>query len=176
MNGKKTEFIHPSETPSLKKRHSSDTEIGFSVRMEQPDTRKTPSGYKTKQREQILDFLKNANACLSADDIINGLRAYGIPASKPTVYRTLDRFVKNGEISKFVSDKGGCATYRYGNERHGDHFHIKCTECKRTECVDCHFINGLANHFFAHHGFSLSSSRTVFYGLCSDCRQTEAAT
>lgn len=126
--------------------------------------------YRTKQRERILNYIKSAGDCVTAEEIIRGLVESGEPVSKPTVYRTLEHFVKSGDIARFVSEKGESSSYRIAGARHSEHFHIKCTECKKTVCVDCSFIHSLEKHFLAHHGFSLSSNQTVFYGVCKECR------
>lgn len=130
----------------------------------------TTPGYRTRQRELVLEYVKNYGGCVTADEVIKGLRELGESVSKPTVYRTLDKFVRSGELSRFVSERGESTSYRFGGELHSEHFHLKCTECKKTVCVDCDFINSLVSHFYAHHGFALSPNQTVFYGVCADCR------
>ena len=122
------------------------------------------NGYKTRQREAILEYLKKENRCVSADEIINALGA-----SKATAYRSLERFVSEGSVQRFSGDVGESAVYRY-NKSHSGHFHLKCTSCGKTVCADCGFIKQMEEHFMAHHGFGLSKSQTVFYGVCSDCR------
>ena len=131
--------------------------------------------YKTKQREQVLDFLKhNSDKCLSADEIIDGLSTDEKKASKATVYRCLEIFTGDGTVSKFIGAKGDSALYRY-NGGHSDHFHLKCTNCSRTECVECGFIGRMQSHFFEHHGFTVSRTQTVFYGLCRACSRIGSA-
>ena len=132
------------------------------------------SEYKTRQREKILNYIKSANGCVTAEEIIRGLGEQGEAVSKPTVYRALEHFVKSGTVTRFVSEKGESSSYRWGEDAHGEHFHIKCTECKKTVCVDCGFIHSLEGHFLAHHGFTLSPNQTVFYGVCEQCRNTAA--
>ena len=134
------------------------------------------SEYKTKQRERILEYIKSAGDCVTAEEIIRGLSETGDAVSKPTVYRTLEHFVKSGTLTRFVSEKGESSSYRLGEDKHSEHFHLKCTECKKTVCVDCGFIHNLENHFLAHHGFTLSPNQTVFYGVCADCRGKEKMT
>ena len=121
-------------------------------------------GYKTKQREALLDFLKTENRCVTADEIITSLGA-----SKATVYRGLEHFVSEGVVLRYSGVVGEGATYRY-NKSHSGHFHLKCTGCGKTVCADCGFIKQMEEHFMAHHGFGLSHSQTVFYGVCADCR------
>ncbi len=122
------------------------------------------NGYKTKQRELVLEYLKKENRCVSAEEIINALGA-----SKATVYRNLDHFVNEGIVLRFSGDVGKSAVYRY-NKNHIGHFHLKCISCGKTMCADCNFIKQVEKHFMDHHGFELSKSQTVFYGTCSDCR------
>lgn len=127
-------------------------------------------GYKTKQRDTVLAYLKNSGECLSADDIINGV---GSDVSKTTVYRCLEHFVSDGSVSKFISGVGESAKYRY-NGSHKEHFHLKCTECGSTACVDCGFITRMDEHFLNHHGFTVSRTQTTFYGLCRICGKKRA--
>ena len=124
--------------------------------------------YKTKQRELVLSFLKSRDECISADDIIVGLAESGHAVSKTTVYRCLERFTGEGLASKFINEPGQSALYRYSGG-HEAHFHLKCTVCGKTECADCGFINRMQEHFRDHHGFTVSKTHTVIYGLCRSC-------
>ena len=127
------------------------------------------SGYKTRQRELVLEYLKNHSGCHSADEIIRALAAEGHAVSKPTVYRTLDRFVSEGDVSRFNgSGVGESALYRFSGGHH-DHFHMKCSSCNKTVCVDCGFFNNMEDHFYSHHGFTINRARTVIYGTCAEC-------
>ncbi len=129
--------------------------------------------YKTKQRELILGYLKsNSDRCLSADEIISGISTPEKRASKATVYRCLELFTKEGAASKFIGSHGDGAVYRY-NSGHSDHFHLKCTACSGTVCVDCGFISRMQEHFYNHHGFTVSKTQTVIYGLCKSCKARE---
>ena len=130
------------------------------------------NGYKTKQRELVLSYLKANDRCLSADEIIKALAEEGHAVSKTTVYRCLDRFTADGSVSKFINEAGTSATYRYLGG-HCDHFHLKCTECGRTVCADCGFISRMQEHFLEHHGFRVSKTQTVIYGLCRTCSALE---
>ncbi len=129
--------------------------------------------YKTKQRELILSYLKNnSHRCLSAEDIIEGISTPEKKASKATVYRCLELFEKEGYASKFVSPRGDGAIYRYSGDC-GEHFHLRCTVCERTVCADCGFINRMQEHFYNHHGFTVSKNQTIIYGLCKTCAEKE---
>lgn len=125
-------------------------------------------GYKTKQRELVLSYLKENDKCMSADEIISGLKDCGHAVSKTTVYRCLERFTTDGTASKFINSQGESAVYRYSGG-HDSHFHLKCTDCGKTLCADCGFINRMQEHFYDHHGFTVSKTHTVIYGLCRAC-------
>ncbi len=129
--------------------------------------------YKTKQRELILKYLKdNSHRCLSAEEIINGISTPEKRASKATVYRCLELFTNDGSASKFTGSHGDSAVYRY-NGGHGDHFHLKCTVCESMSCIDCGFISRMQQHFYDSHGFTVSKTQTVIYGLCRYCSAKE---
>lgn len=126
--------------------------------------------YNTHQRQDILSLIKEDNSCLTAEDIIIKLSSQGKNVSKATVYRSLEKFVNEGEILKFIppEDNSSGYLYRY-NGNHKNHYHLQCTNCQKTICIDCDFIEQFESHFFKHHGFIVNQTQTIFYGLCKDC-------
>lgn len=128
-------------------------------------------GYKTRQRELILEFLtENKQRHLSADDVADHLRAEGSPVGKSTVYRCLDRLVGLGTVRKYLLEDGSPACYQFCE---GDgcvrHFHLKCTGCGALLHVECEYLVGVASHVLEHHGFQIDNTKTVLYGLCQGC-------
>lgn len=127
--------------------------------------------YKTKQRELILDYLKNSGRPhVSAGDIAAHLRENGA-VGVATVYRQLDKMVEAGLVRKYSLDGGACYQYVGADEGCHEHFHLKCLGCGALIHVDCDFLQGLAPHILEHHGFEVDNRRTVMYGLCKECRQ-----
>lgn len=128
------------------------------------------SNYRTKQKSLILSCVtETAGRHFTADDIADMLDARGTHVGKATVYRHLDRLLAEGEIKKYtLGDKTG-ACYQYNGKNTCEHFHLKCTYCGKLIHADCTFLDRLSEHISEHHGFSVDGSRTVFYGLCSDC-------
>ena len=128
--------------------------------------------YKTKQRELILEYMKKCPLPhVTAGDIVLHLKSEGASVGLATVYRQLDRMVESGLVRKFLLDGGAC--YQYVGEDHEcrEHFHLKCLSCGELLHVDCDFLSTLAPHVLEHHGFDVDNSRTVMYGLCSECRE-----
>ena len=130
--------------------------------------------YRTKQKSLILScVIETAGRHFTADDISEMLDSKGTHVGKATVYRHLDRLLADGEIKKYtLGDKTG-ACYQYNGKNVCEHFHLKCTSCGRLIHADCSFLDKLSSHIADEHGFSIDGSRTVFYGTCSDCTNTE---
>ena len=129
------------------------------------------TGYKTRQGELILEYLKTSEKPhLTAGDIAAHLRESGA-VGVATVYRQLDKMVEAGLVRKYSLDGGAC--YQYVGEGGGcrEHFHLKCLGCGALIHVDCEFLGGLAPHILEHHGFQVDNRRTVMYGLCKECRE-----
>ena len=129
--------------------------------------------YSTKQREAILAFLRENNAHVSASDIIFHLSEQGYNVSTATVYRALDKFEKEGLVKKMMVGDGVGACYQYADgEGCHEHFHLKCIKCGKLIHLSCEFMHEMEEHIFSDHGFTVSSGRTVIYGICSTCNGT----
>lgn len=130
------------------------------------------NGYKTRQRELILDFLTaNKNRHLSVDDVVNYLRDQHSPVGKSTVYRYLDRLVEQGSVRKYFMEEGKCACYQYEEDGEAchQHFHLKCMCCGDLIHVECSYLKNVAQHVFEDHHFTIDHTKTVLYGLCGKC-------
>ena len=126
--------------------------------------------YSTRQRDVILSYLKENNAHVTASDIITHLKEQGITVSSATVYRTLDKFEKDGVIRKMVVGDGSGACYQFidGGDC-SEHFHLKCVKCGKLIHLSCEFLQNMESHILGEHGFTVSSGRTVIYGVCAQC-------
>lgn len=127
--------------------------------------------YKTKQRDLVLSCIAETQGRhFTADDIAEMLDKKGTHVGKTTVYRHLDRFLAEAIIRKYTLGDKNCACYQYISDKSCEHFHLKCTKCGKLIHADCDFLDKLSAHIEAHHDFLIDGSRTVFYGLCTDCR------
>lgn len=126
--------------------------------------------YSTKQRDAILAYLKENNAHVTASDILLHLSEQGYKVSSATVYRTLEKFEKEGLVKKMIIGDGVGACYQITNSQGcGEHFHLKCIKCGKLIHLSCEFLHSMEKHIFDNHGFTVSSGRTVIYGICADC-------
>ncbi|MBQ9766364.1 MAG: transcriptional repressor [Lachnospiraceae bacterium] len=128
--------------------------------------------YKTKQREMILELLKNnSDKHLTAEDVIGYLKEQETPVGKATVYRYLERLEEQGIIRKYLMPEGKGACYQYSGDTREchRHYHFKCEKCGKLFHVQCEYLDGISKHVYGEHGFTIDSSKTVYYGICRNC-------
>lgn len=130
--------------------------------------------YQTKQMNDILNYLKSLpNRHISVNDITNHFKDAGITIGVTTIYRHLERLVEQGSVAKYTIDGISGALFEYIEKSSEDslmHYHCKCEKCGKIIHLDCDEIANLQKHIYEHHGFDVDALKTVFYGICSDCR------
>ena len=50
-------------------------------------------------------------------------------------------------------------------------YHCKCEKCGKLIHLQCEEVESLKQHMMEHHNFEMDALRTVFYGICSECRK-----
>lgn len=136
---------------------------------------KRNSGYNTKQKEKLIDYLiENKDKHMSVQNISAYLTAEGSPVGIATIYRRLDKLVAQGLVRKYIIDEKTGACYQYiGDGSCHEHFHLKCVRCNKLIHINCNHLLGINQHILDHHGFTVDPSKTVFYGVCSECAEDE---
>ena len=70
--------------------------------------------YKTKQMTEILTFLKSVQGRhVTVNEICDFFREKGISVGTTTIYRHLERMVKEGLAAKYVIDGSSSACFEY---------------------------------------------------------------
>ena len=135
----------------------------------------TRSQYNTKQREQIMDFiLTKKDGHFSVSDVMDYCAENDIHIGQTTVYRHLEKMVDEGILNKYFVDllTPACFEYTSGKHTHsGQCFHLKCEKCGKLLHLQCDMLEHIDAHLEEDHGFLLDTKRTVFYGICGDCRR-----
>ena len=132
------------------------------------------NGYKTKQREAILSYLKKCESGhVTIDDVSEYLKESGEKVGRTTVYRYMEKLTQQGVLRKYFIEEGAGACYQYIDEQEKcwEHFHLKCLQCGKLLHVQCEYLSNIEQHILEHHDFSVDNTKTVFYGLCGECRQ-----
>ena len=131
------------------------------------------SGYRTRAQEELLRFLQTTpGRHHTAAEIREHFDRQEKPIGTATIYRQLERFVEEGRIRKYILGPGECACYAYAEDRQCvSHLHCKCEICGRLIHLDCDELPEIRTHLLEHYGFACDTGKTVFYGICDQCRK-----
>lgn len=139
---------------------------------------RSENGYKTKQRDLILDYLKHSTARhLTIEDVTDALKQNGLAVGKTTVYRYMDKLAGEGSVRKYFISNSKSACYEYIDAAAACrmHYHLKCINCGELLHLDCDLMDSVAGHMDSEHGFLIDNTRTVLYGMCGACRGKQEA-
>jgi Fur family transcriptional regulator, peroxide stress response regulator len=121
----------------------------------------------TKQREAILQILKNNRSHPTADQIYDLIRKDIPNISKGTVYRNLQVLREDGTISE-LNLNGTLGRYE---EKRVRHYHFRCEQCGRVFDLDEPVNSEIDKRVAERTGFKVISHQTEFQGLCRECQQ-----
>ena len=124
----------------------------------------------TRQRAAILEILRNRREPASAEEIHEELSRMGNAPALSTVYRNLERFVRDGlAVTELLGDS--VTRYAVPREQHG-HYLI-CTGCStKLHIRDCP-LSELEEKLARDTGFAIESHTLTLYGKCPRCRKRE---
>jgi Fe2+ or Zn2+ uptake regulation protein len=118
----------------------------------------------TKQRAAILRALEDGRH-LSAETILERVRAQLPGVSLGTIYRTLDILRSIGLVQMF-SHAGAAAKYEATLEKH---HHLVCTQCGEVTNVNVSEALTLSQSIAHDHGFKNVDCALVVTGCCTRC-------
>jgi len=125
-------------------------------------------GKRSSKREQIVSVFLRQEGHLSADDLVDLIRAEDKRISRATVYRTLQWMVDAGIARKVDFGEG---RFRFEHSyRHPRHFHLVCKTCNQSSEFLSSDIEALIEEIAAARGFAASQSILQIHGECEDCR------
>ena len=136
-----------------------------------------PRHYRTRQIQELLEYFhQRPGKHVSAKELCEFFsQKKEKPISPSTIYRLLTRLCEAGTLTRYVIEETKSACYAYIPEtQHSAEercFHGICEACGRVLHLHCRGVENLDHHLLEAHGFSLDPHRTVFYGLCQECRQ-----
>ncbi len=126
--------------------------------------------YNTKQKDLIEQAVeKMGDNHFTAEQIFDFLKAQNLKIGISTVYRNLEKLAIQGKIQKLITLSGQGACYQ-AVSCSKKHFHLKCVKCGCLEHLTCEKLLGISDHVLKEHDFKIDSSKTVFYGLCKECK------
>ncbi|MBP5437580.1 MAG: transcriptional repressor [Treponema sp.] len=130
--------------------------------------------YKTRQQELLTSYLKQMQGKhFTAEEICSHFESKDIRVSPATVYRYLEKMVREGDVLKIFIDEHSASCFEYvgdkGCKEKSGHFHLKCEECGTLIHLDSSELYDMQNFLAKKKGFKIDAPRTVFYGICEKC-------
>jgi Fur family peroxide stress response transcriptional regulator len=126
---------------------------------------------RSKKRAAILELLRSVTSHPGAQWIYNQLKPSIPDLSLGTVYRNINMFREEGLV-------GSVGVVNREKRFDGDtspHGHAVCTRCGRVADLSADVQALLAGDFSIEiPGFTIDRRNTVFYGLCSRCKEETA--
>ena len=120
----------------------------------------------SKQREIILDTLKNNVVHPTAEYIYEILKKEDSKISLATLYRNLNQLAENGIIKKI---DGLESSSHYDHNTHA-HYHFICDNCKKVFDVSCGIAPNIEKKIEDETGFIVSSHDIIIHGICKNCK------
>ena len=132
------------------------------------ETLRQAGSKRSGKRDLIVNVFLRQEGHLSADDLVDLIRAEDHKISRATVYRTLQWMVEAGIARKVDFGEG---RFRFEHSyRHPRHFHLICKQCNRSAEFLSSDIEGLIEEIAAARGFAARQSVLQIYGTCDECQ------
>lgn len=126
--------------------------------------------YNTKQKDLILNVIKNQKHEFTVKDIYEELKD---KVGLTTIYRLIDKLVGDNIINKYIT-KDNVTYYQYLERcEEENHFYLKCDKCGDLVHIDCDCISELSSHIFKKHNFVLNKDHIIINGICEKCRKDD---
>ena len=121
----------------------------------------------SKQREEILEIIKNTKIHPTAEEIYEVIKNKNFTASRSTVYRNLSLLTELGTINK-ISIKNSPDRYDYVTKTH---YHVICTKCNKVFDFNYNFnVEELKHEINLQTGVEINLNSIILEGICSDCK------
>jgi len=126
--------------------------------------------YKTKIRQFVLSALSESKYPLSSLELYNLVLAQNLECDRSTIYRQLDKLVKENLILELDLMDG---KKRYEIKKQNHHHHLICNNCKKAICITLpeNSLEQLIILPIMENGFTITSHILEFFGVCRDCKQ-----
>lgn len=119
----------------------------------------------TRQRQVILEVLREKNNHPSADELYERVRTHLPRISLGTVYRNLEVLCELGQIQKL--ELSGSLKRFDGTPQ--KHYHIRCLRCDRVDDAPVAPLNRIEDELYGATVFEIISHNLEFTGYCPDC-------
>ena len=122
----------------------------------------------TKQRNAVIEVLRDHKGFISAQDIHNFLKNSASTVGLSTVYRTMTALTTSNEVDVMIREDGE-ALYRLCSSAH--HHHLVCRDCGTTIEIQADYVEAWAKDVSQAHGFSDIDHTVEIVGICKKCKK-----
>ncbi|MEO6988799.1 MAG: Fur family transcriptional regulator [Aquihabitans sp.] len=130
-------------------------------------------GRVTRSRQQVVEVLvEGPGHHLTAPQVLDAVRLIDAQFHESSVYRTLDRLVEIGAVTR-IDVSGGSTVYHLPARAH---HHLVCDRCGRISGADPDLLAGVADRVRREQGFTLRDEAVTLPGLCRDCASVDGPT
>jgi Fur family transcriptional regulator, ferric uptake regulator len=123
----------------------------------------------TAPRQHILAVIRASDGHITADQILNRVRARYASINKSSVYRTLDLLTRLNLVH--LTDLGN-GRIEYEMHQHPHHHHLLCRKCGTMVNTDAHAFESLEKTLQDEYGFAADLEHFAIYGLCRKCNSS----
>ncbi len=120
----------------------------------------------SRQREIILEALRNNVVHPTAEYIHSVLEKQYGSVSIATLYRNLNQLVDNGLIKRI----DGLEVPSHFDHNTHEHFHFMCEKCKKIFDVSSDVAPDIVEKAQQELGAKINGYDIVFRGICNDCK------
>lgn len=123
----------------------------------------------TSVRSSLVEIFSRKKKPISAGEILEELKKYGLVVNKTTVYRELE-FLLQGKVISQISLDDDQKRYELFEEHH---HHLVCQNCRKIEEVEFveieKLLSSVEKKLLKKKSFSRILHSLEFFGLCSKC-------
>jgi len=120
---------------------------------------------QSKQRDSILEVLKQTDSHPTADWIYTQLKPEFPKLSLGTVYRNLGILQEMGKVKKIQYG----STFDRFEANISNHYHLICESCNNITDINLPACKDILNRAEELSNFSINYHQIEFYGICSSC-------
>lgn len=120
-------------------------------------------------REAVIEHLAGQDCCVSAQEVLEGIRASGRSVGIASVYRALEQLADLGLLRR-VDLGEGLARFERVQPGGEHHHHLVCGTCGKVDTFDDPALERAISAVAGSHGYALGEHDVVLRGDCGDCR------
>ncbi|MDA8044427.1 MAG: transcriptional repressor [Actinomycetota bacterium] len=126
----------------------------------------------TTRRATVEALLAHTDRHVSAEEVVEAVRARYSDVAESTVYRTLATLEELGVVTHLHLDHGP-ATFHLADHPHR---HLVCRACHAVIETPAELYTGLTGELERRFGFTVEDEHFALTGLCRACRPAAGAT